>query len=206
MNKMLGDKKAIFLFTFPALAVFTVFVFYPIMQTFYRSFYEWDGINEAVFSGLDNYRELFTDPLFYQSVANCLIFAVILVLFQISAATLLTFALLNPRIKGKKFFRTAYFIPVVLSVTVVCQLWSAIYNPEFGLINQVLEALGSDLHQNWLSDMHFAIFAVTFVNVWQYTGYQFTIIYSGARAIPEDYLEAARIDGCTNWKMTLPRV
>ena len=70
MNKMLGDKKAIFLFTFPALAVFTVFVFYPIMQTFYRSFYEWDGINEAVFSGLDNYRELFTDPLFYQSVAN----------------------------------------------------------------------------------------------------------------------------------------
>lgn len=203
MNKMLGDKKAIFLFTFPSLAVFTVFVFYPIMQTFYRSFYEWDGINEAVFSGLDNYRELFTDPLFYQSVANCLIFAVILVLFQISAATLLTFALLNPRIKGKKFFRTAYFIPVVLSVTVVCQLWSSIYNPEFGLINQVLEALGSDLHQNWLSDMHFAIFAVTFVNVWQYTGYQFTIIYSGARAIPEDYLEAARIDGCTNWKMNL---
>lgn len=203
MNKMLGDKKAIFLFTFPALLVFTVFVFYPIMQTFYRSFYEWDGVNEAIFSGLDNYKTLFADPLFYQSVANCLIFAAILVLFQITAATLLTFALLNPRIKGKKFFRTAYFIPVVLSVTVVCQLWSAIYNPEFGLINQMLEAFGSNWHQNWLSDMHLAIFAVTFVNVWQYTGYQFTIIYSGARAIPEDYLEAARIDGCTNWKTNI---
>ena len=201
MNKMLGDKKAICIFVLPGLLVFTIFVFYPILQTIFRSSYEWDGINEAVFNGLNNYKELFQDDLFYESMKNGLIFAGILLVIQVGAATLLTFAMLNRHVRGKRFFRTAFFIPVVLSVTVVCQLWAAIYNPEFGLINQLLTALGVNFRQDWLSNMKLAIYAVTFVNVWQYTGYQFTIIYSGAKAIPEDYLEAAMIDGASDWKI-----
>jgi len=150
---------------------------------------------------LENYKELFEDSLFYESTKNGMLFALILVTVQIGMATLLTFAMLNPNIRGKKFFRTAFFIPVVLSVTVVCQLWSAIYNPSFGLLNKLFEAIGLSYRQDWLSNLNLAIYAVTFVNVWQYTGYQFAIIYAGAKAIPEDYLEAARIDGATQWQM-----
>lgn len=201
MNKMLGNKRAIAIFVLPAITMFTVFVFYPILQTLYRSFFEWDGINEAIFIGLDNYKNLFQDDLFYESMKNGVVFAAMLVVFQIIGATLLTFALMNPKVRCKRFFQVSFFIPVVLSVTVVCQLWGAIYNPEFGLINNVFEALGAHYRQSWLSDMNAAIFAVAFVNVWQYTGYQFAIIYAGAKAIPEDYLEAAKIDGASEWKV-----
>ena len=187
MNKMLGNKKVIALYTLPALIFFSVVVFYPILQTLQKSFCDWDGLSKAVFTGLDNYKELFTDDLFYESLKNGVIFAVILVVFQMGLATLLMFALMNKNIPFKRFFRSSFFIPVVLSVTVACQLWSSIYDPEFGLLNNLFAALGLSYRQNWLSDMNVAIIAVAFVNVWQFTGYQFTIMYSGARAIPEDY-------------------
>ncbi len=208
MQKMLGNKRVVALFTLPALLLFTIVVTYPILQTLQKSFCDWDGLSEAVFTGLDNYKELFSDDLFYESVKNGIIFAVILVVFQMGLATLLMFALMNPHIPFKRFFRSSFFIPVVLSVTVVCQLWSSIYDPEFGLLNNLFAALHIPFRQNWLSDMNWAIVAVAFVNVWQFTGYQFTIMYSGAKSIPEDYLEAARIDGASNmqvnFKIILP--
>lgn len=203
MNKMLGNKKVIALYTLPALLVFTIVVFYPILQTVIKSFCEWDGLTEAVFTGIENYQELFTDDLFYQSLKNGIIFAAILVIFQMGTATLLTFALMNPHIRFRRFFRSSFFIPAVLSVTVACQLWSSIYDPEFGLINNLFKALGLSYQQNWLANLDWAIVAVAIVNVWQFTGYQFTIMYSGAKAIPEEYLEAARIDGATNMQINL---
>lgn len=201
MQKMLGNKRVIALFTLPTLLAFTLIVTYPILQTLQKSFCDWDGLSEALFTGLENYKELFTDDLFYESLKNGIIFAAILVVFQMGLATLLMFALMNPHIPFKRFFRSSFFIPVVLSVTVVCQLWAAIYDPEFGLINNLLSALHISFQQNWLSDMRWAIVAVAFVNVWQFTGYQFTIMYSGAKSIPEDYLEAARIDGASNMQV-----
>lgn len=203
MNKMLGNKKVIALYTLPALLVFTLVVFYPILQTLQKSFYEWDGLSEAIFTGIENYKELFADDLFYESLKNGIIFALILVVFQMGLATLLMFAVMNHKVPFKRFFRSSFFIPVVLSVTVACQLWSSIYDPEFGLINNIFSALGLEYRQNWLANLDWAIVAVAFVNVWQYTGYQFTIMYSGAKAIPEEYLEAARIDGATNMQVNL---
>lgn len=203
MNKMLGNKKVIALYTLPALLVFTLVVFYPILQTLQKSFYEWDGLSEAIFTGIENYKELFSDDLFYESLKNGIIFALILVVFQMGLATLLMFAVMNNKVPFKRFFRSSFFIPVVLSVTVACQLWSSIYDPEFGLINNIFSALGLEYRQNWLANLDWAIVAVAFVNVWQYTGYQFTIMYSGAKAIPEEYLEAARIDGATNMQVNL---
>lgn len=203
MKRMLGDKKIIALFTLPTILIFTIIVFYPILQTVQRSFYEWDGLSEAVFSGLANYKELFQDDLFYESVKNGMVFAAILVVVQVGLATLLALALMSKRVPFKRFFRSAFFIPVVLSVTVVCHLWASIYNPEFGLINNLFKALGMTYRQDWLSDINLAIVAVAFVNVWQYVGYQFTIIYSNAKSIPEEYMEAARIDGANEWQMNL---
>lgn len=201
MNKMMGNKKVIALFVLPTLILFTVMVFYPIIQTFYKSFFDWNGLTKPEFTGLENYKALFQDDLFFESMKNGFIFAVILVVFQVGMATVLTMILMNRKIRFQRFFRSAYFIPAVLSVTVVCQLWSAIYNPEWGLINKIFELFGSGYKQNWLGSMNFAIVAVAFVNVWQYMGYQLCIIYSSAKAIPEEYMEAAKIDGASELQM-----
>ena len=83
MNKMMGNKKVIALFTLPTLALFTLIVFYPILQTVYRSFFDWNGLTTPIFTGLENYKKLFTDDLFYESMKNGLIFAAILVVFQV---------------------------------------------------------------------------------------------------------------------------
>lgn len=202
MKKVMGNKKAIFLFTFPALALFTVIVFYPILQSLHRSFYDWNGLTTPVFTGLKNYKKLFADDLFYESVKNGLIFAFILLTAQVGLATIFMLILMNPKIRARRFFRSAFFIPAVLSITVVCQLWSAIYNPEWGLINKLFEVLGLSYRQDWLSSMEFAIVAVAFVNVWQFAGYQLCIIYSNAKAIPEEYMEAAKIDGATQLQLS----
>jgi raffinose/stachyose/melibiose transport system permease protein len=202
---MLSNKKAIILFTAPALFVFTLIVFYPILQTVYYSFFNWDGLSTPIFTGLKNYSKLFQDPLFYQSTLNGLIFAAVLVVFQIGIATVLSFALLRQNIPFRRFFRSSYFIPVVLSVTVVCQLWSAIYDPSFGLLNKLFAAIGIPFRQQWLSNPHepVAILAVAFVNMWECAGYQFAIIYAGVKSIPAQYHEAARIDGATEFQLDL---
>lgn len=203
MNKVLGDKKIIALFTLPSILIFSLMVIYPIIQTVQKSFYNWDGLTEPIFSGLDNYKELFSDSLFYQSTINGIIYAIILVVLQVGLATLLALILLNDKMPFRRFFRSAFFLPVVLSVTVVCQLWSSIYNPEFGLLNNIFEFLHIPYAQDWLADPKAALIAVAIVNVWQNIGYQFAIIYAGAKSIPSQYREAAMIDGATNFEINV---
>lgn len=203
MKNFLGNKIAILIFTLPTLLLFSVIVFYPILQTFYRSFFDWDGLNIATFIGIDNFTRLFQDKLFYKSLYNGLIFAAILTVFQIIMGTILAFIVADGTVKGRKFLRVSYFIPVVLSVTVVCQLWLAMYNGEYGLINKVLSAMGVSYQQDWLSSGNTAIIAIAFVNAWQYLGYQFALILAGVKSIPEQYLEAARIDGATKFQAHL---
>lgn len=205
MNKLMGNKKAIAIFTLPCILMFTVMVFYPILQTIYYSLFNWDGLSEPLFCGIENYARLFQDPLFYQSMFNGFVFAAVLVVFQIGVAVLLAFALMKSNLPFKRFFRTTYFIPVVLSVTVVCQLWSSIYNPNYGLFNQLFTALGLDYQQQWLSSTKpfVAIIAVAFVNMWQCLGYQFAIVYAGCKSIPVQYREAALIDGATDFQLNV---
>ncbi len=200
MKKYLGNKVAIAIFTLPTLLLFTVMVFWPISQIFYRSMYEWDGLNVGNFLFLDNYVRLFQDSLFYTSLYNGMIFAAILAVLQIGIGTLLALAISDHLLKGKTFLRISYFIPVVLSITVVCQLWLAIYNGEFGLINKIFRALGLSYQQDWLSNGKTAIIAIAIVNAWQYMGYHFALLLASVRSIPEQYLEAAKIDGAERWK------
>jgi raffinose/stachyose/melibiose transport system permease protein len=208
MKQYLGNKRAILIFLLPALLLYSVIVFYPILQTFYRSFFDWDGFSEATFIGFKNFIDLANDPLLGTSLKNGLIFALVLVVFQIGLGTFLALVCADPTVKGRKILKTAYFIPVVLSVTVVCQLWLAMYDPENGLINKVFEALGISYQQNWLSTPGSSIIAIAFVNAWQYMGFQFALLYAGVKSVPEHYLEAARIDGADKWKahwyITLP--
>lgn len=203
MSRYLNNKKAIFFFTAPALLVFTVMVFYPILQTVVKSFTSWDGITKAEFSGLDNYVELFRDPIFFTAVGNGIIFAVIVLIVQLLVGTVLALSVMDVSGKLKRFLRISYFIPVVLSVTVVCQLWLSLLNADYGLFNKIFEALGLEYRQNWLSDGNTAIYAVIASNAWQYMGYHFILLLTAVKSIPEQYFEAARIDGCSKWKAHL---
>ncbi|OBR63263.1 sugar ABC transporter permease [Paenibacillus oryzae] len=208
MNKFLGNKTAILLFILPALLLYSVMVFYPIVQTFFRSLYEWDGLTEGTFIWFDNYKRLFEDRLFFTSVYNGLIFALIITVTQIGIGTVLAFAVADMKFKGRRILRIAFFIPVVLSITVVCQLWLSIYNADYGLINRVFDMLGLSYRQDWLSSSKTAIIAIAFVNAWQYMGYHFALLLAGVKSVPEQYMEAARIDGATKlqaiWKINIP--
>lgn len=208
MKKYYGNKLAIAIFTVPTLALFSLMVFYPILQVFFKSFFDWNGLSAGTFIGLDNYIRLFDDKLFYLSNKNGFIFAAVITVFQLTLATILALAVSNTKTKGRGIFRIVYFIPVVLSVTVVCQLWLSIYNADTGLLNKFFEFIGSDYRQNWLTDRNKAILAIAVVNAWQWMGYQFALILAGIKSIPTSYYEAAQIDGATpvqaHMKITMP--
>ena len=208
MNKFKNDKIAILIFSLPALIIFSIFVFYPICTTVFRSFYDWDGLNTAKFIFLDNYKRLFQDKLFYTSLKNGAIFAVFLVIYQVGIGTILALAAADASIKGRKILRVAYFIPVVLSITVACQLWLSLYNGQYGMINKLFAALGLKYRQDWLSGDTTSIIAIAFVNAWQYAGYHFALLFAAIKSIPEHYYEAARIDGASkmqaHMKISIP--
>lgn len=207
MKKYLGNPLAIFLFVLPAAVLFTVFMFVPIVQVFLYSFTDWNGIRQATFTGLKNYIQLFGDKNFGISNRNQLIFAAIITVYQMFLGTVLAIVISDKRTKGRKFLRVAYFIPVVLSVTVVCQLWVAIFSGS-GLLNQIFTAMGSSFQQNWLGERYNAIKVIAFVNAWQWMGYQFALILAGVKSIPTDYYEAAQIDGAgpvrAHLRVTIP--
>lgn len=208
MKKFYSNKLAIILFASPALLVFTLLVFYPITQVFTKSFYDWNGLGRGTFVGFDNYIKLFGDTVFHISNKNALIFAVFITVFQITLATIFSLVVSNKKTKGRGFLRVSYFIPVVLSVTVVCQLWLAILNADTGLLNTIFKTLGLEYQQNWLGDRYKAIYVIAFVNAWQWMGYQFALMMAGIKAIPDDFYEAARIDGASSLqahrKVTIP--
>lgn len=208
MKKYLGNKRVIIFLIAPAMILISVMVLYPMLVLVVHSFTEWDGLNPATFNGISNYIKLFKDPIFYTGLKNGLIFSGLQALIQIPLATLLAFAVKHSGRIEKKFFRISYYIPAVLSITVVSQLWLSMYNADNGLINKLFELLGISYRQNWLGDEHWAIVAITMVNIWQFTGYQFILLLSAANSIPDHYFEAARIDGCTkaqaHIKITIP--
>lgn len=208
MKKYLGNKPIILLLIAPTMILVAVMVLYPLGILLVKSFSDWDGLNPSTFTKLDNYIRIFKDPIFYTGLKNGSIFALIQVSVQIPIATLLAFAVKGSGRVEKKFFRISYYIPAVLSITVVCQLWLSMFNADFGLINKIFESLGLSYRQNWLGRGNTAIVAIALVNTWQYTGYQFILLLASANSIPNEYFEAARIDGCTkmqaNFKIAIP--
>ncbi|KOR89673.1 carbohydrate ABC transporter permease [Paenibacillus solani] len=208
MSEKWKNKVALLVFTVPTLLFFTIIVFIPILQTFQKSFFDWDGLSTPIFIGFDNYLRLFDDPDFWVSLKNGLIFAFVLVVYQIGLGTILAIVLSSKAVRGRKWFKTTFFIPVVLSGVMVSQLWIAIYNPEGGLLNSIFAALGMDYQQAWLSGEHTSIWAIAFTNAWQNMGILLVLIYTAIKSIPEHLYEAALIDGSSFWhthrKITIP--
>ncbi|MDO8685225.1 MAG: sugar ABC transporter permease [Clostridiales bacterium] len=212
MNRKFSNKTAICIFILPAFILYTVIVIFPIFLSGYYSTLKWDGIGKSVFVGFKNYVDLFinNNDGFTKAVMNSFILAGLNVFVQLPIA--LIFALILARgIKGESFYRTAYFIPVIISTVVIGELWIKIYNSDYGLLNTVLTGIGLKmLNHQWLSDTRVALMAVFIPVVWQYVGYHMLLMYAGAKSIPEDIFDAARIDGATGiktaFRITIPLI
>jgi raffinose/stachyose/melibiose transport system permease protein len=211
VDKVLKDKKAYCVFILPALIVYAVMVIAPIFMTGYYSTLDWNGIGKPIMIGLKNFIQLFTnDSGFIQSVLNSLLLAVYSVIFQVPIALVLAIILARG-IKGEKFYRVAYFVPVVISSVVIGQLWLKIYNPDYGMLNAILKSIGlSFLAKDWLGRTETALTASLIPVVWQFIGYHMLLLYTAVKSIPDDIYEAAKIDGAseiaTALKITIPLI
>jgi raffinose/stachyose/melibiose transport system permease protein len=205
VNRVLSNKKAVFIFLFPALILFLTIIIVPIFMSMTYSLTEWDGIGKKVFTGFDNYKELFltNSDGFWRAVKNSLIFAAGSVFVQLPISLILALILARG-VKGERFYVSVYFIPVLISTVVIGQLWMKIYNPQYGLLNTVLRSMGLDkLAGNWLGDTKKVIFAVIVPVLWQYIGYHMLLMYASVRSISEEIFEAARIDGANGIQTAL---
>ncbi|TYS22512.1 sugar ABC transporter permease [Bacillus subtilis] len=191
------NKITPYLFLVPAL-VFLLFVYIPIFENVFLSLFQWSSFSpEKTFIGLKNYVELFHDPVFYQALTNNVLYAVISIVCQVFGGLILAAVLEDKLVrKWAPFFRTVFFLPVVISMTVIALLFDFIYNPETGLLNQLLQAIGLDqLTRAWLGDDSTAMLSVIFVSQWQSVGYIAMLYIVSIQKIPDELYEAARLDG-----------
>lgn len=203
MKKVRSNKIAICLFMLPAVVLFAVIIIIPIFMSLYYSFLDWDGITQGTFAGMKNYIELFTSKSagFPKTMKNAMLLAILSTLIQLPIS--LFFAIiLGKGVKGEKFFVAVFFIPVLISTTVIGQLWLKIYNPDYGIVNAGLRFFGLDnLEKVWLGDQKTALFAVFIPILWQYVGYHMLLMYAGIKSISTELREAAKIDGATEWRI-----
>lgn len=209
MNKMLGRKRYVALFIMPALFLFVCFTIAPLIASAVYSFFDYDGIGAMTFKGFGNYIKMFTkDHYMLTAVKNSILLVVGSLLIQLPISLLLALVL-SRGVKGEQFFRTVYFLPVVISSMVIGQLWMKMFNSDYGLLNSLIRLFGNpDYHYSWLSTPKTAFFSTMVPAIWQYVGYHMLIFYAGIKSISPDYYEAAQIDGAsrrqTTFKITLP--
>jgi raffinose/stachyose/melibiose transport system permease protein len=186
--------KQIILFLLPALLIFGVYFIYPLGFVFVTSFTKWNGITAPVFKGFKNYIELFQDETFLISLRNNILWALVLGFIQIPLAAGMAMILAR-KPRGWKFFRTTIFLPTVISQVALAMMWLAIYNAEFGILNNLLEFVGLEsLARNWLGTTKTAFPAVIVQQLF-YIGYFMVVILAARMGIPDSYYEAAEIDG-----------
>lgn len=201
----------LFWFVAPALLIYLAYVVYPIFTTLYYSMYNWTGIQaDKTFIALDNYVRLLDDTMFWQTISNNMLLVVASVATQIPLGLILALILFAP-IKGIRIYRTVYFLPLLMSTVALGILWTFIYDPIFGIVNQFLDSVGlSAWQRGWLGDSQTALAAVIVTICWQFTPFYMILFRAAMVGIPEEYYEAAEIDGCNGWtkfwRITLPLI
>ncbi len=207
MKKLYSNKPVIFSLVLPGLLVFLFAVLAPICLSVYYGFMDYSGMGKATPIGFENYVNLFHDSAFGRSLKNSLLLAIGFICIQHPLAILVAAVLDKLQGKAEGIFRCIYFIPNVISVAVIAYLWKFIYNPDFGLLNNIAKAFGHPGKINWLSQQN-AIWSVLIVLIWHGFGWGMLIYYTGIKNIDPVLYEAASIDGANWWttffKITLP--
>ena len=190
-------------FLFPSLVLLGAFIVYPVISTIHLSFHSWNGVFGAPrnFVGLSNYASVLSDPDFWNAMLNVGYFLLggFLILMPLSFG--LGLLVTSPKIRARGFMKTAFFMPVMLSVTAVSLMWVYILNPSFGALNQSLRFVGLEaLTRSWLTTPTLNVWSVVLVNTWMFAGYNMLIFAAGLVSIPTELYEAAELDGCTGFK------
>lgn len=204
MNKAYSNKPIILSLVLPGILLFVFAILAPICLGIYYGFTDFSGLGSFNFIGLANYKEMISDDTFWISLRNSLLLAVGFICIQHPLA-IITAALLDRMGRhAEGFFRCIYFLPNVISVAVIAYLWRFIYNPSFGLLNNIAKLFGGAGDTNWLGTGN-AIWSVMVVLIWHGFGWGMLIYYTGIKNIDPSLYEAASIDGADN-KTTFLRI
>ena len=198
-RRRFGQGPTALLFLSPTLVIVTVFVLFPILFSFYLSFTQWNLFGgEPAFIGLDNYARMVDDAEFWQVFGHTAVYTAGTVPLNMALALAAAF-FLNTRVIGKRFLRAAFFTPVVISAVAAAVVWRWVFDPNLGLANYALEALGFSA-VNWSNSPTAAMTALIIVGVWKSFGVNMILFAAGLAGIPKHYYEAAAIDGANGWQ------
>lgn len=200
--KYLKKTKYSYLFITPAFGILTIFVFIPVIASFFLSFTQYDGVSPPKWVGLNNYLTILTqDRLFWKSVINTIIYTIFVVSIGISLSLCVALALYQ-KIKFSAFFRTGFFLPTVTSIAAISVVWRWLYaGDRCGLLNYILTRIGVLVQiQDWLMQPSTTLPAIMIMSIWGGIGYNTIILLAGLQSIPDSIYDAASIDGTTSWQ------
>ncbi len=189
-----SDKLTAMIFILPAVLGTLIFIVIPVIFSFSLSFVNWDLLSPITFAGVNNYKDVLTDKTFLQVLSNTFVFAISTSVFSVIIPLVLA-CILNSKIRGSNFYKTAYFLPFITPMIVIAIVWQWIFDPNIGLLNQLFH-----MNIKWLYDARYAMPALIAVSVWKLIGYNMIIFLSGLSAINQEVLEAAKIDGANSWQ------
>lgn len=190
-----SETKWGWIFIAPTMIGLIVLNIIPIFQTIYQSFFKTGDFGKGnVYVGFKNYQKVFGDTEVWQALWNTIKYAIVEVPISIVIALLLA-VLLNKKLKGRDFFRTVFFLPMVAAPAAIAMVWKWLYNSNFGLINNLFK-----VKVNWISDPKIAIYSIAVIGIWSVLGYNMVLLLAGLQEVPRDYYEAASLDGASSWK------
>lgn len=175
---------------------FGVFLIYPIYRAFVGSFHDWNPLAQQFsFTGLENYRYILSDRLFWSSISNTLVFTFFSTVFRVLIGLGLAILLFSKLTKFRTAFQGLFYMPTITPLVAVSFVWMWMFDPQFGLINKVFE-----LDINWLKDSNWALPAIIIMTVWKDFGYATVLFLAGMMGLPNEVYEAATIDGASSWQ------
>jgi ABC-type sugar transport system permease subunit len=209
-NSFLFSRKKIlpYLLVSPYLVFVLIFVMFPVFFSFFLTFHKWNIIAPMRFIRVENYTRLFHDRLFWKAIGNTLKFLSLHIPLQLVVSLFLA-QLLNQKIRAVSFFRASFFMPVIVSGVVITILWQQLFGYDTGMINRILAGFGIS-KKGWLVNPDIAIYSIAIMATWKNLGLYVILFLVGLQTVPEQYYEAAKMEGATSWQrfyhITLPMI
>jgi raffinose/stachyose/melibiose transport system permease protein len=198
MNKALRNPWTFVLFLLPVLLLYVLFFIYPMFDAFAKGFTSWNGVEAPKFNGLENFKNALSNLIFWGAVKNNGYFILFSVFVQVPVIVFFSLLISNVK-KLKGLYKTAVFVPAVMSTAVIGILWSFIYEPDIGLLNVILTKLGLEPVM-WLSDTNWAMISILITNAWQWMGFYIVMVLAAILSIPKEIDEAAIVDGASGFR------